>query len=590
MNKTIYRFICAIVAFALTIGSYVSASALVISPNTYYVSVTGNDANACTSTAPCKTFTRAMSLAQPGDTVRVLQGIYNQQLVISKSSIILEGDRAVINTPTVRNGIVVTSTAQNVTVKGFTVTGTISHVIFVQGKFITVENNIVHDAITENGTYPNCGSSRWGSGIKLEKGSSDVIVRGNEVYRVCGEGIASTMSFNVLIENNVIHDNHAVNIYIDNSHNVEVLNNNVYCTKTTDNPAGIALGEESYSGWGAQLKDVIISGNDVTNCSTGVAAFTSNVGGTLTNVTISNNFIPSGQSKGVSLDNSKNLNVSIINNTYYNQPWIRSTAGVTLSGNVVGTSEVATSLLVNSVLPTSRSVTAGTTATIFNTVINAGANPVSGVTLSINPAPAGTFVYQQTDCATNAIIGSPNPSLDLASGGVLCYVLSFTPSATFAATNVHIRAQASNAPSTTLLTGINTWLLRSTSVAGPDIVALTTTTDFHQVACSGTNAFAVALSNVGVAATSDITAVANTGTATLPVSISISETDPGTGAIIGDHVLQSVGAGENRTVAVFVAFNGCISFDSAVNRIFIEFRDASNNVVGSTSTAVSTNR
>ena len=246
--------------------------------------------------------------------------------------------------------------------------------------------------------------------------------------------------------------------------------------------------------------------------------------------------------------------------------------------------------LVNSVLPTSRTVSVGTMATIFNTVINAGADTAYGITLSMTPAPAGTFVYQQTNCATNAIIGSPNPSLDLAPGGVLCYVLSFTPSATFSATSVHIQALAGNAPSTTLLTGINTWLLRATSTPGPDIIALTTTTDFHQVACSGANAFAVALSNVGAAATGDITVTANTGSATLPLSISISETNPATGVIIGDHILQTVGAGENRTVAVFVTFNGCISFDPAVNRIFIEFRDASNNVVGSTSTAVSTNR
>ena len=246
--------------------------------------------------------------------------------------------------------------------------------------------------------------------------------------------------------------------------------------------------------------------------------------------------------------------------------------------------------LVNSVLPTSRSIPVGTLATIFNTVINAGANTAYGITLSMNPAPAGTFAYQQTNCATNAIIGSPNPSLDLAPSGVLCYVLSFTPSATFAAASVHIQAQASNAPSTTLLTGINTWLLRSTSIAGPDIIALTTTTDFHQVACSGANAFAVALSNVGAAAIGDITAVANTGSVSLPLSISISETNPATGVVIGDHILQTVGAGENRTVAVFVTFNGCIAFDPAANRIFIEFRDASNNVVGSTSTAVSTGR
>lgn len=48
--------------------------------------------------------------------------------------------------------------------------------------------------------------------------------------------------------------------------------------------------------------------------------------------------------------------------------------------------------------------------------------------------------------------------------------------------------------------------------------------------------------------------------------------------------------GTNRTVAVFVTFKGCVAFDLAINRIFIEFRDVSNNVVGSTSTAVSTNR
>ena len=265
---------------------------------------------------------------------------------------------------------------------------------------------------------------------------------------------------------------------------------------------------------------------------------------------------------------------------------------ITRTGVVVDSFSMGTppTVLVNSILPTSRSVPVGTTATVFNTVINAGSIPAIGLNLSMASAPAGTFTYQQTNCATNAVMGSPNPLLDLAPGGVLCYVLSFTPSAPFSATNVHIKAQAGNAPSTTLLTGINTWLLRGTNVPEPDIIALTTTTDFHQSACSGANAFAVALSNVGAASTGDITAVANTGTASLPLSVSINETNPGTGVITGDNVLQNVGAGENRTVAVFVTFNGCISFDPAVNRIFIEFRDAANNVVGSTSTAVSTNR
>lgn len=251
-------------------------------------------------------------------------------------------------------------------------------------------------------------------------------------------------------------------------------------------------------------------------------------------------------------------------------------------------------VLVNSILPTSRSTWVGNTVTVFNTVINAGSNTASGITLHMSvipPAiPVGTFDYYQTNCATNVVIGPPNPVLNLPPGGVLCYLLSFTPIATFDPTTTHIYALAYNAPQTVLYPGVNTWLLRSTFAARPDIIALTTTTDFHQLSCYGANAFAVALSNVGASATGDITVSANTGSATLPVSVSIQETDPETGAIIGDNILQSMEAGANRTVAVFVIFNGCINFDPSDHRIFIELRDAENKIVGSTSTAVSTSR
>ena len=250
----------------------------------------------------------------------------------------------------------------------------------------------------------------------------------------------------------------------------------------------------------------------------------------------------------------------------------------------------STSMLVNSVLPTSRSVMTGSMATIFHTVINPNASAVPNVTLVMANAPVGTFAYQQTNCTTNAVMGPVNPSLNIPAGGMVCYILMFTPSTTFDATNAYIRIESDAVPVSNLYPGINTWLLRATASAGPDIIALTTTTDFHQVACSGLNAFAVALSNVGMAASGDITVSANTGSASLPISVSIQETNQGTGAIIGDNILNNLGAGENRTVAVFVTFNGCVNFDPAANRIFIEFRDASNNVVGSTSTAVSTNR
>lgn len=46
---------------------------------TRYVSATGNDANACTQTAPCKTFGRGYAVAASGDTVEVLAGSYPVQ-------------------------------------------------------------------------------------------------------------------------------------------------------------------------------------------------------------------------------------------------------------------------------------------------------------------------------------------------------------------------------------------------------------------------------------------------------------------------------------------------------------------------------
>jgi hypothetical protein len=258
------------------------------------------------------------------------------------------------------------------------------------------------------------------------------------------------------------------------------------------------------------------------------------------------------------------------------------------SGEAYTIAKPATSL-VNSVLPTSRSVQVGTLATVFNTVLNSGGQTASGVTLTMANPPAGAFSYQESNCANNTLIGSMNPSLDIAAGQARCYVLFFTPSAAFTSTDVHIRAQATNAPATTLLPGINTWTLRATNSAGPDIVALTTTTDFHQLGCSGTRPFAVALANVG-GATSQVTVTADSGAAGLPLRILVEETNPSTGVVIGDNILENVGAGENRTVVVWVTFRGCINFDPAANRIFVRFKDASNNLIGSTSTAVSTNR
>jgi hypothetical protein len=344
VKKTINRIISMVVAVALTLGVFFSASASSASvPQmagiTYYVAVTGSDLNTCTQAAPCKSFNKAMSLAQAGDVISVMPGTYNQSLVISKSGITVAGNGAVIDT-TGTFGIRVASTAQNVVVRGFTVTRTNSHAIYVEGQFVTIENNVVYHSVLENGTLLNgvlsCGNGSWGSAIKVKVGGENVIIRNNEVFDNCGEGIAATRSVNVLIEGNRVYDNHSVNIYVDNSINTQVLNNHSFCANRDTSP--IAVGEEYYDGWGAQLRDVVIKDNRIEGCQRAIIVYGSGVGGTLTNVLIDNNIVASGTGTKsvISLDNQSNSNVRITNNQLWKlNIWVRSPSGVTLSNNAL---------------------------------------------------------------------------------------------------------------------------------------------------------------------------------------------------------------------------------------------------------------
>lgn len=340
-----------IVTLTLTLGGFYNVSASSnaapqMAVNTYYVSVTGSDANHCTQpSAPCKSFNKAMSLAQAGDVISVMPGTYNQQLVISKSGITVEGNGAIINTTT-QNGIKVSATAQNVIVRGFTVTKTWSHAIFVEGKFVTVENNTVYHSIMENGALSNgvitCGNAQWGSGIKAERGSSDVVIRNNTVYENCGEGIAATMGINVVIEGNTVYDNYAVNIYLDNSPFAIARNNIVYCTginlRNGKRATGIASAEESYSGWGTQRHDAKIIGNKVNGCDAGVASWQSEIStGKEVRLLVAENQVFGTIGRSIEL-NTTNVDVVVRDNVSDKAVFVRYPAGAQLTNNTVSTS------------------------------------------------------------------------------------------------------------------------------------------------------------------------------------------------------------------------------------------------------------
>ena len=78
-------------------------------------------------------------------------------------------------------------------------------------------------------------------------------------------------------------------------------------------------------------------------------------------------------------------------------------------------------------------------------------------------------------------------------------------------------------------------------------------------------------------ASGQITASADTGSTTLPVSISLCQTNQATGAClgaVGASVTTQIDAGQTPTFAIFVMGVGNVPFDTANNRIFVRFKDA----------------
>jgi parallel beta-helix repeat protein len=229
-----------------------------------------------------------------------------------------------------------------VTVRNFIVEDCESHAILILGKYVTVENNTVRYSVTENGRV-NCDNpdGGWGSGIKAERGSHDVIIRGNKVYENCGEGIASTMSYSVLIENNTVWDNFSVNVYVDNSYHVIVQNNVVYCTgiylREGKQPTGIAFAEESFEGWGTQRRDNSAINNQVNGCDAGIVSWVSELPtGREVRLLIEGNQIFNTIGRSIEL-NTVNEGVVVRNNTSDKPVFVREPEGVEVMENIEAT-------------------------------------------------------------------------------------------------------------------------------------------------------------------------------------------------------------------------------------------------------------
>jgi parallel beta-helix repeat protein len=426
MNKTAYRILSLAVALGLLFGGSSPALAsaafgpamqadhdILQQAKVYYVSTTGSDTNPGTSSAPFKTFAKAITVLKPGDTLQVMPGRYTESMRLTASGtasapITVNGNGAILDMQGVKTtGMKISGSYINVS--HFEITGAMDAGIGIPGKFVTVRNNIVHDNVTENGVG-TCGiADSYASALKVGVGGQNITIEGNTVYNNCGEGIAVTRGVNVVVKNNTVYDNFAPNIYVDNSPYTTVQDNLVYCTgarlrRDGKRPTAIGLGEEFYEGWGAQMHDVLVTGNTVRDCGKGIGAFDSEVGGTLTNVTITKNYIPSGDGRAISFTNELNKNVVISYNTLFNEPWLDNPVGVTVIGNTI----------IGSSAPTATSVTVPTSTNVFPTAtLPAVTNtplPVASNTLTSAPV----FTSTPLPVASPTLVNLPAPTQPVA--------------------------------------------------------------------------------------------------------------------------------------------------------------------------------
>jgi virginiamycin B lyase len=270
---------------------------------------------------------------------------------------------------------------------------------------------------------------------------------------------------------------------------------------------------------------------------------------------------------------------------------------VTLTANTAVTAtfvqDTTTNIaLVAAVLPLSRSVEIGATATAFATILNAGPGNASTCTIAPATTIPASFLYQTTDPTTNALTGTANTPANIAAGAGQSFVIAFTPTAAFAPTNVLLTFGCANASPAPQTVGIDTLNLSASATPVPDIVALAASADPGYVdipGATGTGDFAVATVNLGSSA--QITANANTGTANLPVTLLVCQTNSTTGACLATpaaNVTTTIAANATTTFGIFAIGSAPVPNSPGVNRVFVTFTDANGVLRGETSVAVRT--
>jgi len=243
----------------------------------------------------------------------------------------------------------------------------------------------------------------------------------------------------------------------------------------------------------------------------------------------------------------------------------------------------------SSILPTNRSVQVGSPASFFGTMLNASASEARNCAIFLESPIDAWFSYQATDAGTNAPIGTINTPVSIPANSSQSFVLVLTPNSVIAPVDVRFTYSCEGAQDVADIDGINTLLFSASSQPVPDVVALASTASANgivELVQDEIGFFTLSSTNIGTNGTFEVTPRV---TGADYINVTICQTDPSTSICVSDPkptVNVAIENGETPTFALFLTTPSLIELDAAAHRVFVEFRDASREVRGSTSVAV----
>src|SRR5438876_618335 len=338
-----------------------SASATVTISNglAFYVSTTGNDASSGTSGSPWRTIQHAANMVQPGDTIYVYGGTYNETVTINASgnstagyitfqsypgqTAIIDGTGLAVNGQT---GLINIQDQSYLVVRGFEIrnystssTANVPIGIYITGadSYIQILNNHIHNIKT---SASGCNANALGIAVYGDNGSSSInnlTISGNELDHMT-TGCSETMSLdgNVqywTVSDNLIHDNNNIGIdaigfegvspnpSTDQARDGLIVGNTVYNITSYGNPA---YGNQ-YAADGIYVDGgtrITIERNVVHNTDLNVELASEHSGKVTSYVTMRNNLIYQSNSVGVSIGGYDSRvggtdHCTIVNNTLW---------------------------------------------------------------------------------------------------------------------------------------------------------------------------------------------------------------------------------------------------------------------------------